>query len=282
MGTNGEPHDSPGGALTFDQATMDYMRVERAIKFLVSHHLEQPDLATVARHVHLSEYHFQRLFSRWAGISPKRFLQCLAVEHAKRRLAESKALFDVTLDSGLSSPGRLHDLFVSVEAMTPNEFKERGTGLRIHYGFHASPFGKCLMATADRGVCGLSFVESGAESDAVVELRAASARSDIEERPEATAPRGDSHHERNASARRPKHSARVGSVQRKSCRQRRRRRSAWNEAFDARFADEGVEDRQTILTREISRSVLARSRESRNFTSLPVPSHLAKKPVVIG
>lgn len=170
------------------QTLMDYARVERAIEYLASRHLEQPDLAALARHVHLSEYHFQRLFSRWAGISPKRFLQCLTVEHAKQRLAESGALFDVTLESGLSSPSRLHDLFVAVEAMTPGEFKEHGAGLRIRYGLHPSPFGTCLLATTDRGVCGLSFMDVGNESDAVRELQSMWIGARLEERPEVTAP----------------------------------------------------------------------------------------------
>lgn len=138
--------------------------------------------------MHLSEYHFQRLFSRWAGISPKRFLQCLTVEHAKQRLAEAKALLDVTLETGLSSPSRLHDLFVSVEAMTPHEYRQRGAGLRIRHGFHASPFGTCLLAVTDRGVCGLSFVERGKKAEAVEELHAAWPGAALEERTELTAP----------------------------------------------------------------------------------------------
>src|SRR5215813_8763758 len=100
------------------QAALDYQRIEKAITYLQKHFLAQPDLAEVARSVHLSEFHFQRLFTRWAGISPKRFLQFLTVEHAKRQLAEFKPVLDVALDSGLSSPGRLHDLFVSVEAVS--------------------------------------------------------------------------------------------------------------------------------------------------------------------
>ena len=115
------------------EASHDYQRIEKAIAYLQEHFLEQPDLATVARAVHLSEFHFQRLFTRWAGISPKRFLQFLTIEHAKEQLAASKAVLDAALDSGLSSPGRLHDLFVSLEAVTPGEFKTRGAGMRIHY-----------------------------------------------------------------------------------------------------------------------------------------------------
>src|SRR2546425_5192931 len=122
------------------EACEDYRRIERAIAFLQEHFLAQPDLAAIAKHVHLSEFHFQRLFTRWAGISPKRFLQFLTVEHAKHQLAESKPVLEATFDSGLSSPGRLHDLFVSVEAVTPGEFKTRGAGIRINYGLHATRF----------------------------------------------------------------------------------------------------------------------------------------------
>src|SRR2546421_1887214 len=118
------------------QASMDYTRIEKAIAYLQGHFIEQPELATVARAIHLSEYHFQRVFTRWAGISPKRFLQFLTLEHAKQQLAQSKPILEAALDSGLSSPGRLHDLFVSVEAVTPGDFKTGGCGIGIEYGFH--------------------------------------------------------------------------------------------------------------------------------------------------
>ena len=121
--------------------------------------------------VHLSEFHFQRLFTRWAGVSPKRFLQFLTVEHAKRRLAESKSVLETTLDSGLSGPGRLHDLFVSVEAVTPGEYKTRGSGIKIGYGFGRTPFGLCLLGITARGICWLSFVERGREEEALRELK---------------------------------------------------------------------------------------------------------------
>jgi len=123
------------------EACEDYRRIGRAIGFLQEHFLAQPDLAAIAKHVHLSEFHFQRLFTRWAGVSPKRFLQFLTVEHAKKQLADSKAVLDVTFDTGLSSPSRLYDLFVTLEAVTPGEFKSRGAGLKIRYGFHPTRFG---------------------------------------------------------------------------------------------------------------------------------------------
>jgi AraC family transcriptional regulator of adaptative response/methylated-DNA-[protein]-cysteine methyltransferase len=147
------------------EACEDYRRIERAIVFLQEHFLTQPDLAAIAKHVHLSEFHFQRLFTRWAGVSPKRFLQFLTVEHAKKKLAESKAVLDVTFDTGLSSPSRLHDLFVTVEAVTPGEFKSRGAGLTIRYGLHATRFGTCLVAVTERGVCWLAFVHDAPKAD---------------------------------------------------------------------------------------------------------------------
>ena len=149
----------------------DYARIEKAIAFLQEHHLEQPDLAAAASHVHLSEFHFQRLFSRWAGISPKRFLQFLTIQHAKQQLTVSKALLDVSLDAGLSGPSRLHDLFVTLEAVTPGEFKGRGAGVEISYGFHQTPFGECLLGATSRGVCWLSFLQNQSRDNALTALR---------------------------------------------------------------------------------------------------------------
>lgn len=153
------------------QQSLDYLRIAKAISFLQSNYTRQPDLQEVARSVHLSEYHFQRLFTRWAGISPKKFLQYLTLEHAKRALRESRSVLDATFDAGLSSPSRLHDLFVTIEAMTPGEFKQSGEGLTIHYGFHPTLFGECLLAVTGRGICGLSFVSEGKRTQVLRELR---------------------------------------------------------------------------------------------------------------
>lgn len=144
----------------------DYERISRAISYLQQHASSQPDLAAVARRVNLSEYHFQRLFLRWAGVSPKRFLQHLTLEDAKARIACCENLMDVVSGTGLSGPGRLHDLFVRIEAMTPGEYKAGGAGLDIAYGFHDSPFGRALIAFTQRGICELRFVEGTAERDA--------------------------------------------------------------------------------------------------------------------
>jgi AraC family transcriptional regulator of adaptative response/methylated-DNA-[protein]-cysteine methyltransferase len=152
--------------------TKDYIRIESALGFLSQHAGAQPALADVAAHVGLSEHHLQRLFTRWAGISPKRFLQFQTVESAKSLLRDSRSVLDTTYSTGLSSGGRLHDLFVTLEAMTPGEFKAGGSGLTITTGFHDSPFGECLIGLTDRGLCGLSFVVDGARADAMAELRA--------------------------------------------------------------------------------------------------------------
>lgn len=147
-------------ASDYSQAALDYQRIEKAIDFLEGNFERQPSLAEIARSAHLSEYHFQRLFRRWVGISPKRFLQFLTKEYAKDLLQRSRNLLDVTYETGLSSPGRLHDLFVSCEAVTPGEFKKKGEGVRLGYGFHPTPFGECLLAMTDRGICWLTFVKS--------------------------------------------------------------------------------------------------------------------------
>jgi AraC family transcriptional regulator of adaptative response/methylated-DNA-[protein]-cysteine methyltransferase len=136
----------------------DYARIEQVIYYLEKNASQQPSLGEIADHVHLSEYHFQRLFTRWVGISPKRFLQFITKEHAKQLLAQSSSILETAYQVGLSSPGRLHDLFVTWEAVTPGEFKQRGLGLIIRYGFHPTPFGEVLLGSTERGICSLSFV----------------------------------------------------------------------------------------------------------------------------
>ena len=149
----------------------DYRRIEKAIEFLAENYQNQLSLDKVARSVNLSEFHFQRLFRRWAGISPKRLVQFLTLEHAKQALEESRSVLDAAYDAGLSSPSRLHDLFVTTEAMTPGEFKAKGAGLEISYGFHASPFGECVLAVTERGICGLGFVQEGNRKQALEDFR---------------------------------------------------------------------------------------------------------------
>jgi AraC family transcriptional regulator of adaptative response/methylated-DNA-[protein]-cysteine methyltransferase len=164
----------------------DYGRIARAIEFLRRNATAQPDLGQVARRVHLSEHHFQRLFTRWAGVSPKRFLQYLTVEHAKLRLDRSRSLLDLAGAVGLSGPGRLHDLFVTLEAMSPGEARAGGAGLAITYGIHDSPFGPALIATTGRGVCGLHFLEGGTEAEAMRRLSSDWPRAALTAEPRAT------------------------------------------------------------------------------------------------
>jgi AraC family transcriptional regulator of adaptative response/methylated-DNA-[protein]-cysteine methyltransferase len=138
----------------------DYERVARIIRFLDAEHVEQPNLDDLATRSGLSRYHFHRLFSRWAGVTPKDFLQCLTLGHARERLRNGASVLDATLDAGLSSPGRLHDLCVTLEAATPGEIKAGGEGWTIAIGFTESPFGACCVGLGPRGVCHLAFVES--------------------------------------------------------------------------------------------------------------------------
>ncbi|MBI5946165.1 MAG: methylated-DNA--[protein]-cysteine S-methyltransferase [Chloroflexi bacterium] len=137
-----------------------YQLVEQAIQYIEANVNRQPELGEIASAVGLSEYHFQRMFTRWAGISPKRFMQFLTKEHAKDLLARSENLIETTHQVGLSSLGRLHDLFINTEAVTPGEYKSHGAGLTIQYGLHQTPFGKCLIATTERGICHLGFVQT--------------------------------------------------------------------------------------------------------------------------
>jgi AraC family transcriptional regulator of adaptative response/methylated-DNA-[protein]-cysteine methyltransferase len=138
----------------------DYVRVEKAIRYLKDHSTEQPDLGALAHVAGLSEFHFQRLFSRWAGVSPKAMLKFLTAQRAKSLLRDARAsVLDAALDAGLSGPGRLHDLLVTVDAVSPGEFKNYGAGIEIHYGFHDSPFGACLIGATARGICHLSFLD---------------------------------------------------------------------------------------------------------------------------
>jgi len=170
----------------FAQACRDYDRIEKAITYIEKNFDRQPELKEISGQIGLSEFHFQRLFSSWVGISPKRFLQFLTKEHVKQLLSGSANLLDATYDAGLSSPGRLHDLFVACEAVTPGEFKTRGKGLTITYGFHDSPFGECLIAKTDRGICWLSFVRNSGQKPLLDELAGAWKNARIVEDPSRT------------------------------------------------------------------------------------------------
>lgn len=137
----------------------DYERIETAIAFLKQNFKAQPDLDEVAGQVHLSSFHFQRLFKEWAGVSPKKFLQFLSVEYAKNLLKQNLSLSDVSYETGLSGTSRLHDLFIGIEGMTPGEFKRRGEGLSINYSFAETLFGNIIIASTHKGICHLAFVK---------------------------------------------------------------------------------------------------------------------------
>jgi AraC family transcriptional regulator of adaptative response/methylated-DNA-[protein]-cysteine methyltransferase len=137
----------------------DYAQIRRAIAYLTESWVEQPSLDDLAAHLGLSPAHCQKLFKRWCGLSPKEFVQAITVDHARGLLEGSSSVLDAAYQVGLSGSSRLHDLFVSHEAMTPGDYKRRGEGLQMVYGFHASPFGEALMIATERGVAGLAFVD---------------------------------------------------------------------------------------------------------------------------
>lgn len=188
----------------YRQLSEDYRRIEQAIRYLEANASRQPELNEIAGAVGLSEFHFQRLFSRWAGISPKRFLQFVTKENAKALLDRSGNLLDTTHQVGLSSLGRLHDLFVTAEAVTPGEYKSRGAGLTIRYGLHASPFGDCLIGLTERGICHFGFVQSS-EGDAIDELSASWKEAELSEDRTATAPLVEPIFDLNRRERQPLH-----------------------------------------------------------------------------
>lgn len=170
----------------------DYRRIAKAIDYIDARFESRPTLDQIAAHVNLSRYHFDRLFKRWAGISPMQFLQCLTLNHTKRQLADARSILDASLEAGLSGPGRLHDLFVTYEAMTPGEFKRMGDGLTIRYGIHASPFGDCLIAVTRRGICYLGFVDDDDRGNAFVHLQKAWPAATLVEDPTAVQPIAES------------------------------------------------------------------------------------------
>lgn len=140
------------------QEELNYDRISRAIQYLQSQFKNQPNLNEIAAHVHLSPFHFQRLFKKWAGVSPKKFLQYLSVDYAKQLLADKKmSLFDAANETGLSGTSRLHDLFVTIEGMTPGTYKNGGKDLHILFDIKQTPFGNCLIANTEKGICSMSF-----------------------------------------------------------------------------------------------------------------------------
>jgi len=153
------------------QQELDYNRIARAISYFKENFKAQPKLEDVAEHVNLSPFHFQRMFKEWAGVTPKQFLQYLSIEHAKDMLKTSGSnLFDTAFETGLSGTGRLYDLFVKVEGMTPGEYKNGGAALSINYSFADTPFGKVIVAATHKGICHMAFVDNG-EDEALQQLK---------------------------------------------------------------------------------------------------------------
>lgn len=160
-----------------EQNNINFERITQAIGYLKDNFKEQPNLDEVAGKVHLSPFHFQKLFTDWAGVSPKKFLQYLSIEHAKKLLAEtSSTLFDAALETGLSGTGRLHDLFVNIEGMTPGEYKNGGENLSISYSFSHTPFGTILAASTAKGICHLAFADDKADALAILKQKFPNAR----------------------------------------------------------------------------------------------------------
>jgi AraC family transcriptional regulator of adaptative response/methylated-DNA-[protein]-cysteine methyltransferase len=145
------------------ESNINYQRIEQAIRYLEENFQHQPELDEIAEKVHLSPFHFQRIFTEWAGISPKRFLQFLTVGFLKEKLSHTRNLIDAAEAAGLSSQSRIYDLFTTLEAVTPQEYKQHGAGIRVHYGFHETPFGLALIGITDRGICWLSFLQADEE-----------------------------------------------------------------------------------------------------------------------
>lgn len=139
--------------------SLNYQRIQKAIEFLVQNVHRQPSLEDVSSEVHLSPFHFQRIFTEWAGVSPKRFLQFLTLDHLKKSIHTARNINEMASMAGLSSQSRVYDLFVSIEGITPGEYKKGGIKLVIHYGYHTTPFGLVFIAATTRGICGLSFAD---------------------------------------------------------------------------------------------------------------------------
>ena len=153
-----------------EQEIINYNRIAEAIEYISTNFKTQPNLDEVAEKIHLSPYHFQRLFTDWAGVSPKKFLQYITVKHAKNIMKDKQAsLFDVAHETGLSGTSRLHDLFITIEGMTPGEFKNGGENLLIHYSFAETPFGNILVASTSKGICYMAFADK--QEQALEELR---------------------------------------------------------------------------------------------------------------
>ncbi len=178
----------PADLMVPDEPHSDYERVRRIIAYISERWREQPSLEAIADHVGLSTTHVHHLFRRWAGLSPKAFLQAITLDNAKALLADSASVLDATYELGLSGPARLHDLFVTHEAMTPGDYKAGGSGLTMRFGFHPSPFGEALLIVTDRGLAGLGFVDDDDRAAALADMTRRWPKAEYVEDPAATAP----------------------------------------------------------------------------------------------
>jgi AraC family transcriptional regulator of adaptative response/methylated-DNA-[protein]-cysteine methyltransferase len=178
----------PEGPEFADTPTTDYERVRRIIAFISERWREQPSLEAIAGHVGLSTTHVHHLFRRWCGLTPKAFLAAITLDNAKALLASSASVLDAAYEVGLSGPGRLHDLFVTHEAMTPGDFKVGGAGLTLRFGFHPSPFGEAILVATERGLAGLGFVDGGERGPALSDMKGRWPKAAFVEDQEATAP----------------------------------------------------------------------------------------------
>jgi AraC family transcriptional regulator, regulatory protein of adaptative response / methylated-DNA-[protein]-cysteine methyltransferase len=165
-----------------------YLRIARAIRYLAEHYREQPSLEDAASAAALSPHHFQRLFTRYVGISPKAFVAALTLDRAKSALDDGASVLDAALEAGLSGPSRLHDLCLKIEAMTPGEYGRGGEGLAIEYGLHPSPFGTAIVVATRRGLCGLAFADEGDEDAVLADTKAHWPRAEFRHAPERAAP----------------------------------------------------------------------------------------------
>jgi AraC family transcriptional regulator of adaptative response/methylated-DNA-[protein]-cysteine methyltransferase len=171
-----------------DNVPDDYAYVRKALSFISENWREQPSLEAIASEVRLSPSHLQRVFTRWAGISPKAFLQALTLDHARAMLRDSASILDAAYEVGLSGPSRLHDLFITHEGMTPGSFKMMGSGLTIYYAFHPSPFGSALVMVTEQGLCGLAFADEGEERTVLDDMKSRWPSADYLEDSARTAP----------------------------------------------------------------------------------------------
>ena len=177
--------DAPPGRFP-DRQAFDYARIERALRFVMKNVEAQPRLEDIAAAAALSPFHFQRLFTRWAGVSPKRFLGYLTLEHAKLALERGAGVLEASMDAGLSAPSRLHDLFVTFEAITPGEHRTGCDGLEIFYGVHAGPFGKFAVGATDRGICALEFLDHRGPETAIAVMSRRFPGAELKHRPQRT------------------------------------------------------------------------------------------------